>query len=190
MTAVVVGHSLLAAARGCRDSAKYLWITLFLMSALPWPSVVESGMIHWLTGKVVESTAVVFQLFGRPVEVIGDQLRLHDVTVEVTDGCSGVRSFQSFFMATWFFAEIQRLRVGRVMVLCLASCAVAFLVNMARTYGLAAIRFERGEGAFRNVHDLAGILSFAVSAFIFYWLSGWLAGEKRMLVRADVKSSG
>lgn len=179
LTAAGLGHGLIAAARGWRESAGFLWISLLLISALPWPSVVESKIVNGLTQGVIAVVAEVFQLIGRPVEVLGDRLRLHEVTVEVTDGCSGVRSFQSFVMATWFFAELQRMRPTRVGWLLTCACATAFAVNTARTYALASIRFDHGVEAFDRAHDWLGLLAFLVSGAVFYWVSGWLAGEPR-----------
>jgi len=182
LTAVIASHGLIAATRGWRASAGFVWITLLWLSALPWPSVVEYQIVHHLTRGVVTAVAEVFQLLGKPVEVLGDRLRLHDLTVEVTDGCSGVRSFQSFVMATWFFAELQRLRTGRVFTLLGCACGVAFVVNMSRTYALAQIRFAFGEQAFARAHDGLGLLAFGVSGLFFYILSGRLAGQSRRTV--------
>ena len=137
MTAALGGHWLIGVTRGWRTSARFLWITLFCLSALPWPSVVESGIIHHLTQAIMTVVTEVFQLFGKPVEVLGDRLQWNGITVEVTEGCSGVRSFQSFVMATWFFSEIQRLRMLQAMVLMIGAWVAAFLVNVVRTHALA-----------------------------------------------------
>ncbi len=182
VTAAVASHGLIAATRSGRESAGFVWITLLWLSALPWPSVVEARIVHQLTQGVVTAVAEVFQMFGKPVEVMGDHLRLHALTVEVTDGCSGVRSFQSFVMATWFFAELQRLRVMRTLTLLGCACGVAFGVNMARTYALAWIRFTHGPEAFDRAHDMLGLLAFVASALFFYFLSGWLAAQSRRTV--------
>ncbi len=179
VTAALASHVLVAFCHGWRVSAGFLWITLLLTSALPWPSVVEARIVHELTQGVVATVAEVFQLFGKPVEIVGDRLQLHALTVEVTDGCSGVRSFQSFVMATWFFAELQRLRVGRTLALLVIACGVAFLVNLSRTYALAEIRFVQGEHAFDRAHDTLGLIAFALSAVIFYLISGRLAETPR-----------
>lgn len=181
-TAAVLSHWLLVASRGWRVSASFGWITLLWLSAIPWPSVVESGIVHHLTQSVVTAVAEIFQLGGKPVEILGDRLRLHQLTVEVTDGCSGVRSFQSFVMATWFFAELQRLSVSRGLVLLLLACGGAFLVNMGRTYGLAWIRFEQGEEAFHRMHDMMGLLAFLASGVFFYVVSGMLSTTHRRKV--------
>ncbi len=189
VTAAAVGHIWIAKARGGRSSADFLWITLLMLSALPWPSVVESGIVRHLTQAVVAVVSEIFQLSGKPVEVLGDRLRLHALTVEVTDGCSGVRSFQSFVMATWFFAELQRLRASRTMVLLFCACGVAFVINVARTYALADIRFVKGEEAFHRAHDLLGLLAFLVSGVLFYWISGRLSEAPRRKLVKTVKGA-
>jgi len=188
LTAAGASHLLLAVSRGWRVSAGFLWITLLWLSALPWPTVVETGIVHNLTQGVVTAVAEVFQMLGKPVEVLGDRLRMYDMTVEVTDGCSGVRSFQSFVMATWFFAELQRLRGSRALILLACACAVAFAVNMARTYALAQISFTQGKAAFDQAHDALGLLAFGISGLFFYMLSGTLAAKHRRTVVKTVRS--
>jgi exosortase len=175
LTAVVGSHWLIGICRGWSASVGYIWITLLCLAALPWPSVVESWLVHQLTQAVVAAVAEVFQICGKPVEVMGDRLRLHEVMVEVTDGCSGVRSFQSFVMATWFFAELQRLRAGRALTLLGCACAAALVVNMARTYALAWIRFSYGPESFDRAHGALGLLAFLVSGLFFLLLSGRLS---------------
>lgn len=188
MTAAICGHLVIGMTRGWRFSAGYLWITLLWLSALPWLFAVESGIIHHLTQGVIAAAAELFQLFGTPVEVVGDQLILHDMTVEVTDGCSGVRSFQSFVMASWFFSELYRLSLTRALVLLGCGCVVAFLVNMARTYSLAYIRFEFGKETFDQAHDWLGLLAFILSGLLFFWISGRLATFSRRVVLRTVVS--
>lgn len=188
LTATLTSHSLIAVSRGTRVSAGFVWITLLWLSALPWPTVVETRIVHHLTQGVVTAVAEVFQMLGKPVEVLGDRLRLHQTTVAVTDGCSGVRSFQSFVMATWFFAELQGLRVSRTLTLLGCACGIAFVVNMARTYALAEIRFTHGMDAFNQAHDALGLLAFGISSLIFYVLSGRLAAHPHRTVVRTVQS--
>lgn len=184
ITALVGSHWLIGVSRGWRVSASFSWITLLWLSALPWPSVVENRIVTGLTDQVVAVVAEVFQILGKPVEVLGDRLRLHETTVEVTDGCSGVRSFQSFVMATWFFAELQRLRWPKALALLAIACGVAFVINALRTFTLAEIRFTRGEEAFHQAHDLLGLAAFLLSGLIFYFISGWLSeSPRRKLVK-------
>jgi exosortase len=185
LAAAAASHAYLAAIRHWRDSARFALITILLLSALPWPSVIEQAIVRELTNGVVVTVAEIFQILGRPVEVTGHRLRLFEVTVEVADGCSGVRSFQSFLMATWFFAELYRLRPARTLVLLGCACVIAFVVNTGRTYALTAIRFDRGEAAFERAHDWAGLAAFGVSAALFFVVSGKLAeaGGRRTVRR-------
>jgi exosortase len=188
VTAAVAGHGWIGLKRGWRVSGGFFWITLLLLSALPWPMVLETRMVHALTKGVVTVVSEIFQLNGKPVEVMGDRLQLRDLTVEVTDGCSGVRSFQSFVMATWFFAELQRLRAARTLILLICACGVAFLINIARTYALAEIRFVKGEAAFHAAHDPLGLLAFLISALLFYGISGRLSEAPRRRLVKTVQS--
>jgi exosortase len=188
VTAAFFSYGLIVVSRGWRVSAGFAWITLLWFSAIPWPSVIESRIVHHLTQSVVMVAAEIFQFGGKPVEILGDRLRLYQITVEVTDGCSGVRSFQSFVMATWFFAELQRLSASRGLVLLLFACGGAFLVNMGRTYGLAWIRFEWGEESFHRMHDPMGLLAFLVSGVFFFVVSGKLSNHPRRRVVRVVKA--
>jgi len=188
LTAAAVTHGLIAATRGRHASAGFVWITLLWLSALPWPSVLESGIVHHLTQGVVTAVAEVFQLFGKPVEVVGDRLRLNDLAVEVTDGCSGVRSFQSFVMASCFFTELYRLPQARALTLLACACGMAFAVNTARTWALASIRFERGQEAFLRAHDSLGLLAFGISALVFYFLAARLSAHPRRKVVRTLQS--
>ena len=184
-TAAVVSHGLIAASHGWRVSAGFVWLTLLLLSAVPWPSFIEANLVERLTRGVIHTVTEIFHIAGRPVEMRGDRLYLHDMMVEVTDGCSGVRSFQSFVMATWFFTELLRMRAGRAAILLLCACAAAFVVNTGRSWLLATIRFDHGVDAFDRAHDLLGLLAFVVSAAFFYFVSGRLSQEPRgrMVVR-------
>ena len=50
---------------------------------------------------------------------------------------------QSFLMATWFFAELQRMTAARTLCLLGCACALAFMTNIGRIYYLAQIRFNQ-----------------------------------------------
>ena len=190
LTAAVTCHALIGTTRGWRASVGFGWITLLWLSAVPWPTVMETRLVQGLTHGVVTAVVEVFQMVGMPVMAVGDRLQLHALTVEVTDGCSGVRSFQSFVMATWFFAELQRLRVPQVLVLLGCACGVAMVVNIGRTYALAQIRFSHGEAAFERAHDWLGLAAFVVSGLVFYGVSGWLGKRPwRRVVRRKALST-
>jgi exosortase len=180
--AAISGHYILLLTRGWRVSLSFGCITLLWMSSLPWPAWIEFRIVKHLTEWVVTVAAEIFQICGKPVEIVGDRLRLHDLTVEVTDGCSGIRSFQSFVMASCFFAEFQSLKISKGLMLFVFACLVAFLINLARTYALAEIRFIYGLSAFEKAHDVLGLAAFFVSGTLFYLFSGKLAQTRQARV--------
>lgn len=186
LTAALAGHWILARVRGAAYSLAFWKVTLLLLSAIPWPSAVESKLVHGLTDQVVSAAAELFRLVGQPVEVLGERMTLNGMVVEVTDGCSGVRSFQSFLMATWFFAELQRLSLTNTLKLLLWGLVAAFVVNLSRAIVLAQIRFTRGEAAADSAHDLVGLLAFLGSAVFFFWLSGRFDAVSRRRVTRKI----
>lgn len=189
LTAAAASFVWIGLTRGWPASTGYIWIMLLCLSAIPWPTVIETGIVHHLTNGVTAVATEIFQWLGKPVEVSGDRLTLNGLTVEVTDGCSGVRSFQSFVMATWFFAELQRLRTGQALTLLVYACGIAFVINTGRAFALAQIRFVRGEDAFHSAHDLLGLLAFLVGGALFYFISGKLSEHpRRKVVRTRQQS--
>ncbi len=165
--------------KGKAGVRSFLPIAAFTLTAVPLPSVLEQALIHRLSGLVIEMAALVFELMGRPVQVIGQTMVSMGVRVEVGDDCSGIRSLQGFLMVGLFFGEWLRLRLpGRVVLLVLALCFV-WLANVCRAVGLAWLRFDHGEAAFLRWHDTAGLLAFFTGALAVYALSIRLEPEQR-----------
>ena len=111
LVVVVVCHLLLGRFFGWKVTWFFTPVTIFALSAIPWPWQVEQILIRRLTGLVVGFAAELFNLAGRPVEVVGERLESMGTSVSVTDACSGVRSFQNLVMASLFFGEMFFLRL-------------------------------------------------------------------------------
>ena len=161
-------HLGLARWRGWKISAFFLPVTLFAWSAVPYPGQIEQALVHHLTDMVVGLTREVFLLGGQPVERIGERLYQGARAVDVTDGCSGIRSIQSLLMAALFFGELLWLRWASRVTLVGAALAAAVLCNTGRAWYLASIQFSRGEEAAHAAHDPAGHLAFAIAALALY----------------------
>jgi len=155
-------------------------VILFACSAIPLPSSLEKLMVSNLTNSVIATSAQVLGMLGRPVQAIGDQLGRMGEIVQVTEGCSGIRSVQSFLMASLFFGEWMELRTRSRWLMVAAGFATAWILNVIRASSLAWIRFERGEDAFKGYHDFAGLIAFVAGA-------GILLGVSTLL---DSRSSG
>ncbi len=164
--------SILALWRGRRVAWHFAPVVIFALSAMPFPYQWEKIIISELTGKVVALTREAFLWGGHAVEVRGEQLMLDGVAVEVSDGCSGVRSLQTLLMAALFFGEFFRLHIlGRLLLLGCAAVA-ALVVNSGRAIYLGQVTFSRGPDAGDAAHDPAGMFAFLIAA------AGLLAAAK------------
>lgn len=161
-------HLTLARWRGWKVSAFFLPVTIFAWSAVPYLWQIEQALVRQLTGMVIGLTHEVFLLVGHPVERMGERLTLGAQVVEVSDGCSGIRSIQSLVMAALFFGELLWLHWYGRLALVGAALAAAVLCNTGRAWYLATVQFSKGVDAAHAAHDPAGHLAFAASALALY----------------------
>jgi exosortase len=155
---------------------RFVPVVAFACSAIPLPSVVESMMVANLTDSVIAASVSVLEWVGQPVRAMGDRISRMGEVVHVTEGCSGIKSAQSFLMAALFFGEWMGLRASARWWMIAAGIATAWTLNVTRASTLAWIRFENGEVAFEQAHDLAGIAAFVIG-------SGLLLGVAHLLDR-------
>lgn len=186
LLAVLLGHWLLYLRGGKRLSVGMAPVTVFALSAIPYPYNFEQALIARLTDGVVYASAGLFNFLGRPVEMLGTKLTSLGVEVEVNEGCSGIRSLQSLLMAGLFFGELFLLNLRQRLSLLAFTALVVVGVNMGRVMTLARIRFDKGEQAFEAAHDSVGQVAFLISAaLLFFAARGLLSTQdgRRKLVR-------
>lgn len=165
---VVVTHFLLARFLGWKVSAGFLPVTVYALSAVPYPWQVEQLLIGHLTDWVVWISCKVLNLIGTTTVASGIILTHGDVNVEVAEGCSGIRSLQSLVMASLFFGEMFRLSFGKRLVLLALGGLLAIVGNTCRAVVLAKIKFGQGIDAFESAHDMVGHISFVASAAVLF----------------------
>jgi len=193
-TVLVVGvtHGLLFLRGGRRLTLEMAPVTVFALAAIPYPYSLEQGLIGHLTEAVVHASAALFNLLGRPVLMVGTKLASLGTEVEVTDGCSGIRSLQSLLMAGLFFGELFFLRPRQRLTLLAFTGVVVMGVNIGRVMMLARVRFDQGEHAFEAAHDSIGQIAFVVSAaLLFVAARGLLATQdgRRQVVRSTLENA-
>ncbi|NJM38570.1 MAG: exosortase/archaeosortase family protein [Akkermansiaceae bacterium] len=161
---VLVSHGLLGAVFGWKKSLMMAPVTIYALSSVPYPFQFENWMIRKMTGLVIYFTVEVFGWMGRPVTAIGERLESAGTVVEVSEGCSGIRSFQSLLNASLFFGELFWLSVWKRGFLLIGGLFFATIVNAGRAVYLATIRFDDGAVAFDEAHDLVGYMAFCIAA--------------------------
>ncbi len=190
LVVTAVTHLALARGIGWRASFYFLPVTIFAWSAVPYLAQIEQWVVRHLTGWVIGITREIFLMGGNPVEKLGERLTLGDQVVDVTEGCSGIRSIQSLVMAALFFGELLWLTLrGRIVLLGVAS-GVALVCNTGRAWYLAKVQFSSGLEAAQAVHDMAGHLAFASAAGLLL-AAAWLLSPRhrgRTVVRRAVAS--
>jgi exosortase len=152
-----------------RISLRILPVSLFALTAVPYPYQFEQALIHKLTGAVAGLAHEIFILTGRPVELLGERLSIGADVVEVSEGCSGIRSFQSLIMTALFFGELLLLSVPRRLLLIGVAAACSLGVNTLRAFTLAEVHFSRGKQVADKLHDVIGNSAFVISAAILFF---------------------
>jgi exosortase len=190
---VLLTHFLIWQGYGRSVSLGLLPVTVFALSAVPYPWQIEQQIIRSLTGAVVHLSREVFLLTGQPVELVGERLSIGSDAVDVTDGCSGIRSFQSLIMGALFFGELLLLALPKRLILLAVAGACALGVNSGRAYTLAVIHFNHGKEAAAAAHDLVGHIAYWLSIAIVFLAARWLvqsaSSDRRVVRRSQVTSS-
>lgn len=159
---VVIGTTLFTTHRlgGRRATKRIIPITLFACTALPLPTMLETRLVSLFTESVVLSSAALLEMLKMQVHMLGDRLSVMNEVVEVTDGCSGVRSAQSSLMSSLFLGELTRLKTRRRILLVGLGIAIAWALNVFRATALATIQVRKGREAFDQAHDNLGLLTY------------------------------
>lgn len=163
-------------------------VLLFALTSVRLPGRVEKLLVDSMTHGVLDASSWIFRVLGHAVTVMGNQLEMAGKIVEVTEGCSGIRSAQSFLMASLCFGEWLRLEAKWRISLVGAALLIAWVMNVARACLLAEIRFNQGESAFERAHNPVGIAAFVIGTGIVFWLAFMLDAKRKgiRLVRHKV----
>ncbi len=164
----LISHGLLGAVFGWKKSLIMAPVTIYALSSVPYPFQFENWMIRKMTGLVISFTVEFFGWVGRPVTAVGERLESAGTVVEVSEGCSGIRSFQSLLNASLFFGELFWLSFWKRALLLLGGLFFATIVNAGRAVYLAVIRFDDGSVAFDEAHDFVGYMAFCIAAALLF----------------------
>jgi exosortase len=147
---------------------------LFFLVAVPWITPIETPIVQGFMRLIAAASAEALALFGLPVQVQGNLLRLPNGVVGVSEACSGVRSLQTSLMIGLFFGEVNRLKFKHRFLLLAAALGIAVVANFLRASLLVLIAFRGGIAAVGHWHDFFG---YAIVIVVFagtMWLASWL----------------
>jgi exosortase len=141
---------------GSRGLRHFAFAFVFLLIAMPMPSVIHSLVVGGLQSKIAALNVEILNLVGIPAQRVGSLIRLPNCTVGVDEACSGIRSLQSTLMATLFIGHLTLVRYGLRWMLVFAGVVLALLGNLVRSLFLSFTANAKGLHALEQMHDTAG----------------------------------
>ena len=151
---------------------------LFLLVAVPWPTVLEGPLVQLLTRVDVSAACDLAGSLGIPAIPHGNVIEVATGVVGIDEACSGIRSFQATLMISLFLGEFYRISVLRRLTLCLTGFALAILLNLARQTVLIWVAAHQGIPAIAKWHDPTGVVILLGCFFALWGIGVWLAGKK------------
>ena len=134
----------------------WAWTSLYLCTALPWPSGLESAIIHELTSLVTLLTADCLLLLGYPAEISVNAILVDQQKVTINQACSGIRSFQNLISLSVFLSIYFRYGWSRVLPLIILSVASTLIFNFFRAVTLSYVFLDFGPEVQKDWHDFIG----------------------------------
>jgi exosortase len=157
----IAAAGIVTALLGPRQLRLLLAPLALLAMAIPLPAVVVTYLT--LPLQLVASQVAAGLLNTAGVEVVrqGNLLMLRDITLEVADACSGLRSLVSLVSIAAMVGAVLSLRPQRAMMLMAAAAPIAVVGNGVRVAATGLMTTWIGEAAVRGVlHDLTGYAAF------------------------------
>ncbi len=127
-----------------------------ILAAVPWPTFLESAVVHSLTQLSTLVTVGALHLLRVGAVQNGNLIELPSGSVGLDEACSGIRSLQAVLMLTLFLGELYRTSFQRRYALVVIGAVIAFTSNSVRTISLAMVAAKQGIESVATWHDPIG----------------------------------
>jgi len=152
---------------------------MFLVLSLPIPLSFTERIHLVLRHLVTAATSYTVPMLGIPVFVEGTTLNTAHGALEVADACSGFSTLYAA-VAVALLTAYQAASPARRVVVLLAAAPIAIASNILRvTLLVVLVAWFGGEILETFVHSLSGMMTFALSLPIIFWLGGEQRGAVR-----------
>lgn len=188
--AFIISYGLTAARRA-------VFPLLFLVLAVPVPSVVLDKVVAVLQAGSADTAYGLFRLAGIPVFKHGLNLSLPGLDIEVAPECSGIRSSMAFLVATVIISHILLRSASAKAVVILCVVPIAIFRNAVRIVCISLLGlYVDKDFLFGNLHHRGGIV-FALIGFAVLIPLVWVvrklenrAEHHRMAVTVPLPAGG
>lgn len=168
-----ITHFGIALLVGKRQSIHLIPVTSLILLAIPFPGRIEDPFVSGLTTLVLDFTSNILPLAGYPVAQAGSSFVVNGELLDVSEGCSGIRSFQSCITAAIVLGELQRFSLLKRGFFLLAGIGIGIFINSLRVFTLIRITHEEGRAAMDAAHDRVGLWAAIITYFLIGLIS-WL----------------
>ena len=163
---------------------------LFLLFMVPLPFTWQQPLAERLQHLVSITSETLLSLCGVPVHREGYLLRLPGQTVEVAEGCSGLRQITLFLAMSVFIGLLHRRRTVWLPLLVL-SIPVAVFANTVRiTLTGLVVAYLGPDWASGVLHDVEGLFTFALGLGLLWYAAGQLGqrlGDAELSSESEAK---
>jgi exosortase len=144
----------------------------FMVFALPIPLGLTETIHLVLRQITVAATSALLPLLGISIFTEGTTIHMANGAVEVADACSGFSTLYAAFAVATLTAYASDSTGRRLLVFVLAA-PIAIASNVLRVLLLIALITFRGEAALHTfLHPLSGMMTFALTLPLIFWLGG------------------
>jgi exosortase len=144
----------------------------FLAFALPIPLGLTENIHLALRHMVTAGTAAVVPQLGIPVFVEGTTLHMATGSLQVADACSGFSTLYAA-MAVAFLTAYSTPSSSRRTLVLLSAAPLAIAANLLRVVILVVLTVLYGSEILETwIHPASGMMTFALSLPIIFWLGG------------------
>ena len=127
---------------------------------------------------VTKVSVYIIGLFGIPVIREGNVIMLENITLQVVDACSGIRSLTSLLAITVAYAYITQKTRARMFILVILSIPIAVFSNIVRVVVTGILsRYYGASAAEGFFHEFAGLGVFILSCLLIFTI-GLLISKK------------
>lgn len=157
-----------------------LFPLLFLLFMVPVPSQIYAALTLPLQLIVTKTTVGLASLMGIPIYREGNVIQLSDMTFQVVQACSGLRSIMTMLtlgaVMGYFSLRSPLLRT----ILMVAGIPIAIVINIIRVLSLVvAYQFFKLDLAEGTAHTILGLVVFVAALGIFLLLQKGLSRWER-----------
>ncbi len=162
-----------------REMTKNLLVPVgFLVCMIPIPSILFNIVAFPLKLLAANVATTVIQFLNIPIVREGNIIHLSDITLEVADACSGIRSLMSMIALGVAYTYLFQNNMIKRLILVLFIVPITIAANVVRVTGTGILSHYVGSAAAQGFfHEFAGIFVFLVAFAMFitvgFFLSFW-----------------